>query len=75
MIVQKPLYRIPEAGIHWWAIYYKHYKEKLFIMTSLYNLCLLIITKKEAFRIVGMQINNILFLVSEEFVTLEDSKL
>jgi hypothetical protein len=54
MIVQKPLYRIPEAGTHWWAIYYKYYKEKLHITTLLYNPCLLIITKKEAFGVVGI---------------------
>jgi N-glycosylase/DNA lyase len=54
IIVQKPLYRILEAGTHWWAIYYKYYKEKLYIITLLYNLCLLITTKKEAFKVVGM---------------------
>ena len=25
MIVRRPLYGIPEAGTHWWAIYHKHY--------------------------------------------------
>jgi hypothetical protein len=45
------------------------------MVTLLYNPCLLITTKKEAFRVVGMQIDDILFLVSKEFATLEDSKL
>ena len=75
MIIQKPLYGILEAGTHWWAIYYKHHKEKLFIVTSSYDLCLLITTKKEAFGVVGMQTNDTLFLASEEFATLEDSEL
>ena len=44
-------------------------------MTLLYNPCLLITTKKEAFRVVGIQIDDILFLVSKEFAILEDSKL
>ena len=44
-------------------------------MTLLYNPYLLITTKKEAFRVVGIQTDNILFLVSEEFTTLKDSKL
>ena len=45
------------------------------MVTLLYNPCLLITTKKEAFRVVGMQIDDTLFLVSKEFATLEDSKL
>ena len=44
-------------------------------MTLLYNPYLLITTKKEAFRVVSMQIDDTLFLVSKEFATLEDSKL
>jgi hypothetical protein len=69
------LYRIPEAGTHWWAIYYKHHKEKLHITTSSYDPCLLITTKKEAFGVVGMQTDNTLFLASDEFAALEDSEL
>ena len=75
IIVWKPLYKIPEAGTHWWAIYYKHHKEKLFMVTLLYNPYLLITTKKEVFGVVGMQTNNTLFLVSKEFITLKDSEL
>ena len=45
------------------------------MVTLLYNPYLLITTKKEAFRVVGIQIDNILFLASKEFTTLEDSKL
>jgi hypothetical protein len=36
---------------------------------------LLIITKKKAFRVVGIQTNNILFLAFNEFATLKDSEL
>ena len=54
MIVRKPLYGIPEAGTHWWATYYKHYKDKLAMVTSSYDPCLLITTKKETFRVVGI---------------------
>ena len=45
------------------------------MVTSLYNPYLLITTKKEAFGVVGMQTDNILFLVFKEFATLKDSKL
>jgi hypothetical protein len=54
MIIRKLLYGIPEAGTHWWATYYKYYKEKLHMTTLLYDPCLLIITKKEAFEVVDM---------------------
>jgi hypothetical protein len=43
--------------------------------TLLYNPCLLITTKKEAFGVVGIQTNNTLFLASDEFAALKDSEL
>ena len=75
MVVRKPLYGIPEAGTHWWATYYKHYKDKLSIVTSIYNPCLLISTNKYAFRVVGMQTNDTLFLTSPKFAEMEDTEL
>ena len=45
------------------------------MVTLLYNSCLLITTKKEAFKVVSIQINDTLFLVSKEFAILEDSEL
>jgi hypothetical protein len=74
MIVQKPLYRILEAGTHWWATYYRHHKEKLYIVTSTYDPYLLI-TTKEPFGVVSMQTDDTLFLGSEEFTAREDNKL
>ena len=74
MVVLKPLYRIPKARTYWWAIYYKHYKEKLSITISTYDPYFLI-TTKEVFGLIGMQTDNILILVLEEFSVLEDNKL
>ena len=74
MVILKPLYRIPKTRTYWWAIYYKYYKEKLFITISTYNPCFLI-TIKEVFGLVGIQTNNTLILVLEEFSVLEDNKL
>jgi hypothetical protein len=74
MIVRKPLYRIPEAGTHWWATYYRHHKEKLSMVTSTYNPCLLITTEKP-FGVVSMQTDDTLFLGSEEFAAREDNEL
>ena len=74
MVVLKPLYRIPEAGTYKQAIYYKHYKKKLLIITFTYNPYFLITTKKKVFGFIGMQTNNILILVLEEFLVLKDDK-
>jgi hypothetical protein len=75
MIVRKPLYRIPEAGTHWWATYHKHHREKLAMAMSTYDPCLLIITTKAAFGVVRMQTDNTLILRLKEFDTIEDEEL
>jgi hypothetical protein len=53
IVVLKLLYRIPKARTYWWAIYYKHYKEKLSITIFIYNPCFLI-TTKEVFGLIGI---------------------
>ncbi len=75
MVVLKPLYGIPEAGTHWWATYHRHHKEKLSMVTSTYDPCLLITTTENAFGIVGMQTDDTLILGSEEFSILENDEL
>ena len=75
MIVQKPLYGLPEAGTHWWATYYKHHQDKLHMTTSSYDPCLLITTSKDTFGVVGMQTDDTLFLGSEQFAALEEEEL
>ena len=62
MIVLKPLYKIIETGIYWWATYSKYHKEKLLIITFIFNPCFLIITIGILFGIISMQINNIIIL-------------
>jgi hypothetical protein len=75
MVVLKPLYRIVEAGIYWWATYSKYYKEKLLMTTSIFNLCFLITTIGTLFRIVGIQTNNIIILGDDQFSALKEDKL
>ena len=48
----KPLYSILEARTYWFRTYNKHYKEKLRIESSTYDLCLLILIKDKIFGIV-----------------------
>jgi hypothetical protein len=62
MVVLKPLYRVAEAGTHWWATYSKHHKEKLLMITSTYDLCLLVTITRKAFGIIGIQTDNIIIL-------------
>ena len=53
MVVLKPLYNIAEADTHWWATYSRHHKEKLGMVSSTYDPCLLI-TDNGPLSIVGM---------------------
>jgi hypothetical protein len=64
IVVLKLLYGVTEAGTYWWATYFKHHREKLYITTSTYNLCLLIITVKERFAIIRIQTDDMLGLLN-----------
>ena len=75
MVVLKPLYKILKAKNYKQAIYYKYYKEKLFIIISIYNPYFLITTKKEVFGLIKMQTNNTLILILKEFSVLKNNKL
>jgi hypothetical protein len=54
MIVIKSLYEIIKAGIYWWATYSKYHKDKLFMVTSIYDPCLLVTITENRFNIIGM---------------------
>ena len=71
----KLLYRIAEAGTYQQATYSKHYKEKLLITISIFNLCFLITTIGTLFGIVSIQTNNIIILREDQFLTLKEDKL
>ena len=71
----KPLYKITEAGIYWWATYSKYYKEKLLITTFIFNFCFLITTTGTSFRIVSIQTNNIIILKNNQFSAFKEDKL
>ena len=75
MVVFKPLYRITEAGIYWWATYSKYYKEKLLITTFIFNPCFFITIIGILFGIISMQTNNIIILGDNQFLTLKEDKL
>jgi hypothetical protein len=39
--VLRPLYNVPKAGTHWYRTYHAHYINKLKLLTSAYDPCLL----------------------------------
>ena len=65
MVILKLLYRISKAGIYYWAIYNKHYKEKLLITTSIFNPYFFIIIIGTLFGIISMQTNNTIILKND----------
>ena len=75
MVVLKPLYGIAKAGTYQWATYSKYYKEKLFMIISTYDPCLLITTLKEIFGVVGMQTDDTIILVNKKFLAFEEDEL
>ena len=75
IVIIKPLYRIAEAGTHWWATYSKHHRDKLLMTTSTYDPCFLISTTEDQFGVVGMQTDDTIILADERFSTLEEDEL
>lgn len=76
MAVVKPLHGIAEAGTHWWATYHKHHREKLQMVTSSYDPCLLISsTKNPDFACTGMQTDDTNGLSDESLSCRENEEL
>jgi len=72
----KPLYGIPEAGLHWWSTYYKHHRERLEMATSTYDPCLLLTEGGPLgpFGLVGMQIDDTLIVLNTKFDRKEEAE-
>jgi hypothetical protein len=76
-----PLYRVPEAGTHWFRTYHTHHTNKLKLQQSPYNSCLLfttingdvIHTKDTA--VVGLQTDDTLIACDISFKKQESDKL
>ena len=57
------------------AIYSKYYKEKLLIITFIFNPCFFITTIGTLFGIISMQTNNIIILKDNQFLAFKKDKL
>ena len=75
MKIKKPLYGIPEAGTHWFHTYHTHHQEKLFMIQSTYDPCLLHTIRQGMFGLVGMQTDDTLILGDDNFIQLERDEL
>jgi len=71
----KPLYGLAESGLHWFATYQRHHKERLDCQTSEYDPCLLFSKIGQSFGIVGMQTDDTLNLATPEFLDKEEAAL
>jgi hypothetical protein len=56
-------------------MYYKYHKEKLLMITSIYNPCLLVTTIKDMFEMIEMQTDDTLIVEIENFSALKKDKL
>ncbi|KAI0996097.1 hypothetical protein K3495_g12084, partial [Podosphaera aphanis] len=74
MHIVKPLYGIPEAGNHWFDTWINYLTKKLGLKSSCFDPCLLV-THSDPFSITGMQVDDTLFLGTEEFLKLENAQL
>ena len=77
--VIKQLYRVPEAGSHWFGTYLRHHTDKLGIVQSTYDPCLLHTDNGpengSEFGVVGLQTDDTLILADATFVAKEAAKL
>ena len=72
----KPLYRVSEAGNHWFNTYHRHHLEKLSITQSTYDPSLLYTNNNSCgFGIVSLQTDNTLFPEDKTFAIKEEEQL
>lgn len=71
-----PLYGIAESGTHWWKTYHSHHRERLGMIPSSYDPCLLITTTgPQTFALTGMQTDDTFTVASDLFSQLEEEQL
>ncbi|KAI1002480.1 hypothetical protein K3495_g5719 [Podosphaera aphanis] len=71
--VRLPLYSVPEAGTRWYKTYHEHHKEKLEIIPSTYDPCLM--GNKNATALVGLQTDDSLIAANSEFIVKEEQEI
>lgn len=73
--VVKPLYRIPESGLHWYQTYVKYHLEQLGMNRSRAYPCLLIRRKEEQLEgLIILQVDDSLAVVTANFLREEEQQ-
>ncbi len=73
--VIKPLYDVSKADNHWLKTYHDHHTDKLNMIQSTYDSCLLYIFSHIDMSIVSMQIDDTLILADQSFAIAEDEAI
>lgn len=74
--VVRPLYGVPESGLYWFKTYHKHHREKLGMIVSTYDPCLLVTdSKPEDFGITGLQTDDTFSFATPAFSAKEEAEL
>lgn len=68
-----PLYGIAESGTHWFRTYHKHHVDKLDMIPSTFDTCLLF--NKDMTAIIGLQTDDSLIAGTTEFMEIESREL
>jgi len=68
-----PLYGLAESGAHWFETYHKHHLNKLDMVQSTFDPCLLI--EKTGRGLVGLQTDDSLILADDTFAAREQEQL
>lgn len=71
MCIVKPLYGVPEAGTHWQRTYHSHHVDKLNMVPSTYDPCLLICIEQNLIGMVAMQTDDTINIGDEAFAEKE----
>lgn len=71
--VVKPLYSVPEAGNHRFAMYHNYHINTLGMTESTYDPCLL--HRYEPFGTIGLQTDDTLMLANNTFASMEEEAI
>lgn len=78
MKVLKPLYGVPESGNHWYGTYHTHHTDKLGMVVSTFDPCLLFHGSPDnltSFAVLGLQTDDTCFAAGAEFASKEEEEL
>lgn len=71
-----PLYGLAETGTHWFQTYHQHHENRLGMVNSTFDMCLLHTNETDSvFAVVGLQTDDTLILGNKDFITKEEKEM